>query len=402
MIGSIRKLFKGEGTDSAGRYGAAGGHDGGLAKRLDLGRPGGVGDVHVKVVGVGGAGGNAVARMAGAGLRGVELLAVNTDVQALRRVKGVPTYAIGPMTTGGMGSGGDPGLGRKAVRENHEHVGELLEGSDMVFVTAGMGGGTGTGAAPVVAEIARRKGALTVGVVTRPFSFEGRGRMDAADEGLRQLDRKVDTLITVENDRLLSSLDGEMSLEQGFRIADEALRQGVEGISEIITVPGTINVDFADVRSVMMNRGVSFMALGEGKGRTAATDAVQAALANPLFTAPIEGAQGILFNVRGGRDLSIGQVHEIAGMIESASRTQAQVVFGVVQDPRWSKRVRVTLVATGIQPREAESDVAANGATADFGSAPDRNGTREHIDTRRAYEANGHRNPAFPSMRKVA
>ena len=299
------------------------------------------GDVRVKVVGVGGAGGNAVARMAGAGLRGVEFLAVNTDVQALRRVKGVPTYAIGPVTTSGMGSGGNPDLGRKAIRENQEHIGELLEGSDMVFVTAGMGGGTGTGAAPVVAEIARRKGALTVGVVTRPFSFEGQGRMAAADKGLKQLGQKVDTLITIENDRLLSSLNGAMSLERGFRIADEVLRQGVEGISEIVTVPGTINVDFADVKSVMMNRGISFMALGEGKGRTAAAEAVDAALANPLFTAPIEGAQGILFNVRGGRDLSIGQVHEIAGMVEGAAKTQAQVVFGVVQDPRWHKRVRV-------------------------------------------------------------
>ena len=225
-------------------------------------------------------------------MRGIEYLAVNTDVQALRRVKGVPTYAIGPMTTGGMGSGGNPDLGRKAVRENQEHIGELLEGSDMVFVTAGMGGGTGTGAAPVVAEIARRRGALTVGVVTRPFCFEGQGRMAVADKGLKQLGQKVDTLITVENDRLLSSLDGEMSLERGFRIADEVLRQGVEGISEIITVPGTINVDFADVKSVMMNRGVSFMALGEGKGRTASTDAVKAALANPSVHRADRGSAG--------------------------------------------------------------------------------------------------------------
>ncbi|MDE2823514.1 MAG: cell division protein FtsZ [Chloroflexota bacterium] len=402
MLNSVRRLFRGEDTDYARKFGTVGGPDGGIARHLDFAVIAAQGDVRVKVVGVGGAGGNAVARMASAGLRGVEFLAVNTDVQALRRVKGVPTYAIGPIATGGMGSGGSPDRGRKAVRENLEHIGELLEGSDMVFVTAGMGGGTGTGAAPIVAEIARRKGALTVGVVTRPFSFEGQGRTAVADKGLKQLGQKVDTLITVENDRLLTSLDGEMSLERGFRIADEVLRQGVEGISEIITVPGTINVDFADVKSVMMNRGVSFMALGEGKGRTASTDAVKAALANPLFTAPIEGAQGILFNVRGGRDLSIGQVQEIAGMIEGASKSQAQVVFGVVQDPRWNKRVRVTLVATGIPSREAGAKGAANGAVAELDGLGTENGTQEPFDTRRSYGANGHQTPAFPNMRKVA
>ena len=402
MLNSVLRLFKGESADQAGKFGSVGGANGGIARHLDFAVIAAQGDVRVKVVGVGGAGGNAVARMASAGLRGVEFLAVNTDVQALRRVKGVPTYAIGPVTTGGMGSGGNPDLGRKAVRENQEHVGELLDGSDMVFVTAGMGGGTGTGAAPVVAEIARRKGALTVGVVTRPFSFEGQGRMMAADKGLKQLGRKVDTLITVENDRLLTSLDGEMSLERGFRVADEVLRQGVEGISEIITVPGTINVDFADVKSVMMNRGVSFMALGEGKGRTASTDAVKAALANPLFTAPIEGAQGILFNVRGGRDLSIGQVHEIAGMIEGASKSRAQVVFGVVQDPRWNKRVRVTLVATGIPSPEAKSKTEANETVADFEGASAQNGTPRPFETRSSLDTNGHHASAFPNMRKVA
>ena len=330
MFDVFRKMFGGDASDPERAYGSI------------------EGEVRVKVVGVGGAGGNAVNRMAGAGLRGVEFLAVNTDVQALRRVEGVPTFGIGPETTGGMGSGGNPELGRRATRESHDQIGQLLEGSDMVFVTAGMGGGTGTGSAPLVADIARRQGALTVGVVTRPFSFEGDSRMTIADRGLKQLRQKVDTLITIENDRLLSSLDGEISLEQGFRVADEVLRQGVQGISEIITVPGVINVDFADVRSIMTNRGPSFMALGEGSGKTAAEDAVEHALANPLFTGPIEGAKGILFNVRGGRDLTIGQVHQVARIIEDASKTQAHVIFGVVQDPRWRGRVRVTLVATGI------------------------------------------------------
>ena len=330
MFDVFRKMFGGDASDPERTYGSI------------------EGEVRVKVVGVGGAGGNAVNRMAGAGLRGVEFLAVNTDVQALRRVEGVPTFGIGPETTGGMGSGGNPELGRRATRESHDQIGQLLEGSDMVFVTAGMGGGTGTGSAPLVADIARRQGALTVGVVTRPFSFEGDSRMTIADRGLKQLRQKVDTLITIENDRLLSSLDGEISLEQGFRVADEVLRQGVQGISEIITVPGVINVDFADVRSIMTNRGASFMALGEGSGKMAAEDAVEHALANPLFTGPIEGAKGILFNVRGGRDLTIGQVHQVARIIEDASKTQAHVIFGVVQDPRWRGRVRVTLVATGI------------------------------------------------------
>lgn len=330
MFDVFRKMFGGDASDPERAYGSI------------------EGEVRVKVVGVGGAGGNAVNRMAGAGLRGVEFLAVNTDVQALRRVEGVPTFGIGPETTGGMGSGGNPELGRRATRESHDQIGQLLEGSDMVFVTAGMGGGTGTGSAPLVADIARRQGALTVGVVTRPFSFEGDSRMTIADRGLKQLRQKVDTLITIENDRLLSSLDGEISLEQGFRVADEVLRQGVQGISEIITVPGVINVDFADVRSIMTNRGASFMALGEGSGKMAAEDAVEHALANPLFTGPIEGAKGILFNVRGGRDLTIGQVHQVARIIEDASKTQVHVIFGVVQDPRWRGRVRVTLVATGI------------------------------------------------------
>ena len=397
MLNSLKKLFKDDRNGTAGRYGTSGGIDGGLKKGFDLARAAAKGDVRVKVVGVGGAGGNAVARMANAGLQGVEFLAINTDIQALRRLRRLPTYAIGPITTNGMGSGGNPDLGRKAIRENEDHIGELLAGSDMVFVTAGMGGGTGTGAAPIAAEIARRQGALTVGVVTRPFSFEGQGRTVAAEKGLKQLERKVDTLITIENDRLLSSLDEEISLEHGFRMADEVLRQGVEGISEIITVPGTINVDFADVKSVMMNRGGSFMALGEGKGKTAATDAVEAALSNPLFTAPIEGAQGILFNVRGGPDFSIGQVHEIADLIEGASKTQAQVVFGVVQDPKWKKRVRVTLVATGIPVRESAAVEAGKVLVTEL----DNLATKEPAAVGLPY-TNGHHKPSFPNMSKVA
>lgn len=305
--------------------------------------------VRISVVGVGGAGGNAVHRMVQARPEGLQFLAVNTDIQALRGLKAVNTFAIGPAATGGLGSGGNPEVGKRAMRESQEQVGQLLEGSDMVFVTAGMGGGTGTGAAPIVADIARKQGALTVGVVTRPFSFEGPSRRDVADRGLQQLRQKVDTLITVENDRLLSSLNGDLTLEKAFLLADEVLRQGVEGISDIITLPGLVNVDFADVRSVMAGGGTAFMAMGEGKGKTAAADAVDSALANPLFDAPLEGAGGVLLNVRGGKDLSLGQVQEIAGVVRDASRSRAEVIFGVVQDRRWNKRVSVTLVATGIE-----------------------------------------------------
>ena len=382
MFDMFRKLFEPDASNSEEPYGSI------------------EGKVRVKVVGVGGAGGNAVTRMVDAGLRGVEFLAVNTDVQALRRVKDVPTFGIGPETTGGMGSGGNPDLGRRAMRESHDQIDQLLEGSDMVFVTAGMGGGTGTGSAPLVADIARRQGALTVAVVTRPFAFEGHSRTTIADRGLKQLRQKVDTLITIENDRLLSSLDGEISLDQGFRLADEVLRQGVQGISEIITLPGVINVDFADVRTIMTNRGSSFMALGEGNGKTAAEDAVRSALANPLFTGPVEGAKGILFNVRGGKDLTIGQVHQVARIIEDASKTQAQVIFGVVQDPQWRGRVRVTLVATGIPDTPAPALPDDPGSHTHQGASTMAVSPPGHLPTGISYQ-NGHEHSAIPNSRPM-
>ena len=304
-------------------------------------------DVRIKVVGVGGAGGNAIVRMAGARLQGLEYLAINTDVQALERVKGVATFAIGPTITGGMGSGGNADVGRKAIKESQGQVARLLEDTDMVFVAAGMGGGTGTGAAPLIAEIARKQGALTVAVVTSPFSFEGLRRREIAERGRRLLEQKADTLINVENDELLSSLDGRLSLDKAFQLADEVLQQGVKGVSEIVTTAGLINVDFADVRTVMANAGRSFMAMGEGRGKSAAIDAVRAALASPLFDAPLRGASAILLNVKGGKDLELAQVHQVAEIVRQASHPQANVVFGVVNEPKWKKRVGVTLVATG-------------------------------------------------------
>ena len=315
--------------------------------------------VDIRVVGVGGGGGNALRRMARAGNESVKYLALNTDIQALAQFEKIPTFAIGPETTGGMGAGGRPEIGRKAMRESQAQVSRLMEGADMVFIAAGMGGGTGTGAAALAADIARKRGALAIGVVTLPFGFEGPRRRENADLGLRQLRQKVDTLIIVENDRLLAALDGKVKLERAFRLADEALRQGVQGISDIVTVNGMINVDFADVKSVMEGGGPAFMAAGTGEGRNAAVDAAKSALSNPLFDAPLEGASGVLFNVAGGPGLTLGQVHEVSEIIQSAASPNANVIFGVVQDKRMKKRVSVTLIATGIdrQPRpEPESE----------------------------------------------
>ena len=338
--------------------------------------------VSIRVVGVGGGGGNAARRMAESKLRGVRYLALNTDVQALRTLKGIHTFAIGPNATGGAGSGGRPELGRKAMRESQSEVATLLEGSDMVFIAAGMGGGTGTGAASLVADIARKRGALTVGVATLPFAFEGALRRERAEQGLQRLKQKVDTLIVVENDRLLPALKGRVELERAFKVADEALRQGVQGISDIVTVSGMINVDFADVKAVMEGGGAAFMAVGHGRGRDAAAQAARSALANPLFDAPLDGASGILFNVTGGDDLTLGQVHEVAEIVNAAADANANVIFGVVQDKRMRGKVSVTLVGTGIErpdradavERIAEIDATANAVLAATPRKPSLNG----------------------------
>ena len=305
--------------------------------------------IGIRVVGVGGGGGNAVRRMVSGNLAGVRYLVLNTDIQALRGFASVPTFAIGPNTTGGMGAGGQPTVGRKAMRESQKDVGKLLEGADMVFVAVGMGGGTGTGAASLVADIARKRGALTVGVATLPFGFEGPRRRENAEEGLKTLRQKVDTLIVVENDRLLPALDGAMELERAFKLADEVLHQGVRGISDIITLNGMINVDFADVKAIMSNGGPAFMAMGSGEGRDAAQRAAQDALSNPLFDMPLEGAKGILLNIMGGPDLTLGEVHQVAEVVKDAASADANVIFGVVQDKRMKRRVSLTLVGTGIQ-----------------------------------------------------
>ncbi len=320
----------------------------------------GLPQVVVKVVGVGGAGCNAVVRMSEAGVSDLDLLAVNTDMQALRAIDSAATFAIGPAVTGGMGSGGNPDVGRKAVRENQDQISQIFAGVDMVFLTAGMGGGTGTGAAPAIADMARKRGALTVGVVTTPFSFEGERRREIADQGIRALRPKVDTLITIDNDRLLAGLDGRVSLESAFHTADAVLRDGVKGIWDLIAVPGLINVDFADVRSVMHKGGSAFMAMGSGKGPSAAHDAVRDALATPLFDSPLEGCSGVIMNVRGGKGMSLEQVDDAAGLIRHAGGPQAQVIFGVVSDPKMKDRVSVTLVATGVGENALEEEVGVS------------------------------------------
>ena len=334
--------------------------------------------VGIRVVGVGGGGGNAVRRMADRGLRGVDFLVLNTDVQALRTFKTIPTFAIGPNATNGMGSGGRPDIGRRAMRESRAQVSKLIQNSDMVFVAAGLGGGTGTGAASLVADMARKQGALTVGVVTLPFGFEGPRRKEYAEDGLAQLRQKVDTLIVVENDRLLASLNGKIELERAFTLADETLRQGVQGVSDIVTLNGLINVDFADVKSVMTGGGDAFMALGVGEGRDAATQAARSALENPLFDTPLEGATGVLFNVTGGPDLTLGQVHEVADIIKQAASPDANVVFGVVQDRRMNRAVRVTLVGTGVnravEPKPVAEIVAPSPPARTLVTAPSTNG----------------------------
>ena len=305
--------------------------------------------VGIRVVGVGGGGGNAVRRMVRGNMAGVRYLVLNTDIQALRGFDSVPTFAIGPNTTGGMGSGGQPAVGRKAMRESQKDVSKLLEGADMVFVAVGMGGGTGTGAASLVADLARKAGALTVGVATLPFGFEGPRRRENAEAGLNTFRQKVDTLIVVENDRLLPSLNGNIELERAFELADEVLHQGVRGISDIVTMNGMINVDFADVKAVMSDGGAAFMAMGTGQGRDAAAQAAQAALSNPLFDMPLDGAKGILLNIMGGPDLTLGEVHQVAEIIKDAANADANVIFGVVQDKAMKRKVSLTLVGTGIQ-----------------------------------------------------
>jgi cell division protein FtsZ len=305
------------------------------------------GFAQIRVIGVGGGGTNAVNRMIQANMIGIEFIAINTDAQALLLTQAPHQIRIGDKLTRGLGAGGNPSVGAKAAEENAEDIYEALKGSDMVFITAGMGGGTGTGASPVVAQIAREVGALTVGVVTRPFTFEGKKRQLAAEEGIANLKQHVDTLITVPNDRLLQVADKRTPLSEAFRLADDVLRQGIQGISDLITVPGLINLDFADVKTIMSAAGSALMAIGEAEGDNRAMDAAQIAIASPLLDIDISGARGVLFNITGGMDLTLFEVNEAADIISRAAHPEANIIFGAVQDPGYDGRVKITVIATG-------------------------------------------------------
>jgi cell division protein FtsZ len=301
----------------------------------------------IKVVGVGGGGTNAVNRMVDAALSGVEFIAVNTDAQALMMSDADMKLHIGSAATRGLGAGADPAVGQGAAQESRDELKESLKGADMVFVTAGEGGGTGTGAAPIVAELARELGALTVGVVTKPFSFEGRKRSQQAELGIDNLRDRCDTLIVIENDRLLQVVEKKTSVVDAFRMADDILRQGVQGITDLITVPGLVNLDFADVRTIMRDAGSALMGIGSASGENRATEAARAAVSSPLLETTIEGATGILLNITGGPEIGLFEVNEAAEVVTSAADQNANVIFGAVIDDAMGDDVRVTVIATG-------------------------------------------------------
>lgn len=307
----------------------------------------------IKVIGVGGGGSNAVNRMIENGVQSVEFITVNTDAQALHLAKSEHKLQIGDKLTRGLGAGANPDVGKKAAEESRELIASTLKGADMVFVTAGMGGGTGTGAAPVIAEIARECGALTVGVVTRPFTFEGRKRSNQAELGIEGLKEKVDTLIVIPNDRLLEIVDKKTPMVEAFREADNVLRQAVQGISDLIQVPGLINLDFADVKTIMTERGSALMGIGESSGENRASEAARKAIMSPLLETSIEGARGVIMNITGGSNLSLYEVNEAAEIVIEASDPEVNMIFGAIIDENMKEDIKVTVIATGFEHKPA-------------------------------------------------
>ncbi|MCA1816778.1 MAG: cell division protein FtsZ [Acidobacteria bacterium] len=318
----------------------------------------------IKVIGVGGGGGNAVNRMIEAGIEGIDFLVANTDLQALKRSRAPIKIQLGGKLTKGLGAGANPDVGRNAALEDTEKIIEALEGADMVFVTTGLGGGTGTGAAPIIASLATELNALTVAVVTKPFHFEGRRRMEQADQGLRELRECVDTVITIPNERLLGTVDRTVSLQDSFKLADDVLRQAVQGISDLITVPGLINLDFADVKAIMQGMGMALMGAGRASGEDRALKATQQAISSPLLEeATIEGAKGVLINITGGLDLTLYEVNEASSIIREAADDNANIIFGAVIDETMRDEMKITVIATGFDKESADvGAVAAPGA----------------------------------------
>jgi cell division protein FtsZ len=301
----------------------------------------------IKAIGIGGGGSNAVTRMVREGIKGVDFIAMNTDGQALALAEAPTRIQLGEKLTRGLGAGGDHKVGAKAAEESTDIIEDIIKGADMVFIAAGMGGGTGTGGIPVVADIAKKSGALTIAVVTKPFTFEGTHRREVAEEGLMNLSNKVDTLIIIPNDRLLQLCDAKTSVDNAFRLADDALRLGVQAISEVVTVPGLINLDFADIKSVMKDAGPAWMSVGKASGQSRAAEAAKAAMASPLLDVSISGATGVLFNVTGGPSLTLFECNEAAQVIGQAVDPEANIIFGVVFDPKMDSELRITVIATG-------------------------------------------------------
>ena len=346
----------------------------------------------IKVIGVGGGGSNAVNRMVEEGIHGVEFIAINTDSQALLLSEAPQRVRIGDKLTRGLGAGGDPIIGEKAAEESREEIDAIVDGADMVFITAGMGGGTGTGAAPIIAEISREAGALTIGVVTRPFTFEGSRRRVVCEDGMERLKEKVDTLIIIPNDRLLDIVDKKASIQAAFRLADDVLRQGIQGISELITVPGLINLDFADVKAIMSEGGAALMAVGRATGDNRAAEAAQQAISSALLDITIEGARGILFNVRGSNDLSLFEVNEAAEIVRKAAHPDVNLIFGAVIDPTMNDEIQITVIATGFdgtaQLRRSSSN--AKRPTQAVAAGHDEDGTKiRHFPTSLPFDEGG-------------
>ncbi len=311
----------------------------------------------IKVIGVGGGGCNAVNRMIKSGLKGIEFISINTDAQALYHSETQNKINIGKATTRGLGAGSNPDIGRQAAEESSDEIRDAIEGSDMIFITCGLGGGTGTGGAPIIASLAKEMGILTVAVVTKPFSFEGQRRRNQADEGLENLRNKVDTLITIPNDKILSIIDKKTPLNDAFAVVDDVLRQGVQGIADLITVHGMINVDFADVKAIMENSGSALMGIGYGTGENRATEAAKAAIESPLLELSIDGAKGVLFSITGGNDLGMYEVDEAARIITEAADPEANIIFGAVINDSYTGEIKITVVATGFDYHQNESSI---------------------------------------------
>ena len=318
------------------------------------------GTATIKVIGVGGAGNNAVNRMIEADIKGVDFIAVNTDRQALQISKAKTKIQIGEKITRGLGAGANPDIGAQAAEESKAEVAEVLRGADMVFVTAGMGGGTGTGAAPIVAQAAKEMGILTIGVVTKPFTFEGKKRLSQAERGIESLKGKVDTLVVIPNDKLLQIVDRKTSIIEAFKMADDVLRQGVQGISDLIAIPGLVNLDFADVKTIMLNQGMAHMGVGSASGENRAEDAAKEAIQSPLLETSIEGAKGVIINITGGDSLGLHEVNTAAELVQRSVDPEANIIFGTVTDETMGDEIRITVIATGFEKNEPISSIGVD------------------------------------------